>query len=124
MTKRPASYGSFNLVVNETKRYTPEERMMLSHISENLKDYLRGIISGAKASPLFPIAAAWLFDSTKRSEHHVFGFVFTCRYFGIDPERMRKKIKEIDTPEKAKAILSLSKYGPYEKKGHDDGDNL
>lgn len=40
-------------------------------------------------------ARVYIFENSKESKEYVFGFEFICTYFGLDPERFRKKIKEL-----------------------------
>jgi len=39
-------------------------------------------------------AEAYIFNNDRNSEFYVFGFKFICKHIGLDPERLRKRIKE------------------------------
>ena len=39
-------------------------------------------------------AKCYIFDDSEESRGYVFGFEFICTYIGLDPGRLRKKIKE------------------------------
>lgn len=39
-------------------------------------------------------AEAYIFEDNRESEFYVFGFTFICKHIGLDPGKLRKKIKE------------------------------
>ena len=55
-------------------------------------------------------AEIYIFENNKESDNYVFGFNFICRHLGLDPERFRKKIREL----RLRHIRELSKG--WEKK--------
>jgi len=40
------------------------------------------------------VAKTWIFDHSSVSEEYVFGFEFICSYFGLEPQKFRKRITE------------------------------
>lgn len=52
-------------------------------------------------------AKSYIFNDGQESEGYVFGFKFICKYLGLDPERMRNKIKEIKTEKDVARIIRL-----------------
>ena len=50
-------------------------------------------------------AEIYIFENNEESDNYVFGFNFICRHLGLEPERFRKKIREL----RAKHIRELSK---------------
>jgi len=40
-------------------------------------------------------ARIYIFENKKESNEYVFGFEFICNYFGLDPEKFRKKIEAL-----------------------------
>jgi len=55
-------------------------------------------------------AEIYIFENNEESDNYVFGFNFICRYLELDPERFRKKIREL----RLENIRELSKG--WEKK--------
>ena len=55
-------------------------------------------------------AEIYIFENNEESDNYVFGFNFICRYLELDPEKFRKKIREL----RLEHIRELSKG--WEKK--------
>ncbi len=60
-----------------------------------LKYRIQKKIRGQKTLGRGRLAEIYLFDDSYESDNYVFGFSYICRYIGLDPKRMRQKIREI-----------------------------
>lgn len=66
------------------------KNLMIAVLTTQIKDYLNGI----KSSIRHKQAKAYIFSDVSESEEYVFGFKFICTLIGLDPSRLRKKIKK------------------------------
>ena len=65
---------------------TPEERLMISVLLQQIQDCVNGHR---------PSAIAYIFEDSRESEEYVFGFKHITGYFGYDHAVMREKIREL-----------------------------
>jgi len=64
--------------------------LMINVLTIHINDYLYA----SRNSDRFHSARAYIFINGYYSNNHFFGFDFICRFIGLDPERMRMRIKE------------------------------
>ncbi len=80
---------------NNTVDYNKGYRsLMLSVLTTQVKDYIKSVRKGGKPAE---VPRAYIFENNKESTEYVFGFNFICTYIGLDPIRLRRKIKEMRT---------------------------
>lgn len=103
------------------KKMTGEEKLLLAVLETHIKDYLVGVkmrwktkkSKGGKEGDSQMLGYArtareWILDNSKKS-NELFGFKFLCRYFGLDPDRMKLRLLEIKEPENVKEVYRRMK---------------
>ena len=96
-------------VVSSKGKYSAEERLMLAVLASNVKAYTKRFSckKAKKHQAEIDINYRWIFEQDKASVGYVFSFEFICKWFGLDPNKMRKAIKKIKTPEQADEIFRI-----------------
>lgn len=56
-------------------------------------------------------AKEYIFENDSESDNYVFGLNFICRYIGLDPERLRKRLKELRAERLGDLIYGKSRKG-------------
>lgn len=79
--------GGLDFSTKLKKELTKIDGVKSKDIELKLKRRIKAMTEGEGAK-------YYIFANNEESERYVFGFIFICRYIGIDPERFRKKIKE------------------------------
>ena len=66
------------------------KNLMIAVLTTQIKDYL----NAPRATSRYKKAEIYIFSDMNESEEYVFGFKFICSYIGLDPTRLREKVKK------------------------------
>ena len=67
----------------------PDRNLMIAVLVAQIQDYIN------KKSPADALAEIYIFRNDKESDEYVFGFNSTCKHIEIDPDKFRKRLKEL-----------------------------
>ena len=74
---------------NETESMERKIRLKQCNLEIATKHRKKTIVSQGRSAEIY------IFENNEESDNHVFGFNFICRYLELDPEKFRKKIREL-----------------------------